>query len=247
MRVIDASGLHYKILNEKIHEALQAGEKEIVLKNVEGQRYIADNLQGTDVKIVIEGTPGNDLAAFMDGPSVYVEGNGQDGIANTMNSGKVVVRGNAGDVLAYGMRSGRLYVKGYAGYRIGIHMKGVEDKYPVVIIGQSAGDFFGEYMAGGILAVLGLNKPKDEPILGNYIATGMHGGTIYIRSKDIKKSQLGLEVSMFDLDEEDFKRLKPYLEEYATDVGIDIEEILAGEFIKLIPVSKRPYGRLYVY
>lgn len=247
MRIIDAKGVHYKVLNEKIHECVNAGEKNIFLKNVSGQRYIADNLKGDDIKINIEGIPGNDLSAFMNGPTVIVQNDGQDGIANTMNTGKVVIKGNIGDVASYGMRSGRLYVKGYAGYRIGIHMKGVSEQFPVVIIGRSAGSFFGEYMAGGILAVLGLNKPKNEHILGNYVATGMHGGIIFIRNKDIKKSQLGLEVSIFDVDEDDFNMLKPYLREYAADLNIELSEIFSRDFVKLIPVSKRPYGKLYVY
>ena len=61
--------------------------------------------------MVVNGVPGNDLATFMDGPTVIVNDNAQDGIGNTMNRGLVVVNGDAGDVLGYGMRGGRLYVK----------------------------------------------------------------------------------------------------------------------------------------
>ena len=247
MRVIDARGMHFRELNEQVYNLVQQGETNIVLKNVLGHRYIADNLRGDNIKIEIQGVPGNDLAAFMDGPTIIVNGNGQDGIANTMNSGKVVIKGNSGDALSYGMRGGRLYIKGTAGYRVGIHMKGIESHFPVVIVGRSAGAFFGEYLAGGILMVLGLNKPKDEPILRDYIATGMHGGVIYIRSRDIKEEQIGREVSIFDIDEEDIRYMAPYLKEYAADLDFDFDEIMQGDFVKLMPVSTRPYGKLYVY
>ena len=56
-------------------------------------------------------------------------------------------------VLAYAMRSGRLYVRGNSGYRVGIHLKEYRDRVPIVIIGGTAKDYFGEYMAGGTLVL----------------------------------------------------------------------------------------------
>ena len=58
------------------------------------------------------------------------------------------------------MRSGKIFIKGDVGYRVGIHMKAYENLYPVIIIGGTAQDFLGEYMAGGLLIVLGLNGKK---------------------------------------------------------------------------------------
>ncbi|HID18060.1 TPA: hypothetical protein EYP27_00795, partial [Candidatus Bathyarchaeota archaeon] len=127
------------------------------LKNVNGQRCIGGGIRAK-VKIIVEGVPGNDLAAFMDGPTIIVKSNAQDCVGNTMNDGKVVVHGNAGDALGYGMRGGRLFIKGDVGYRVGIHMKAYMDKNPVLIAGGFARDFLGEYMAGGFLIVLGLNR-----------------------------------------------------------------------------------------
>src|SRR3990170_4574922 len=150
MLTIDAKGVYYRELNSKVRDAVSKGEKELLLKNVNGQYYIGDGLQG-DAKITIEGVPGNDLAAFMDGPTLIIKANAQDNISNTMNSGKVVIHGNAGDMLGYGMRGGKLHVLGDVGYRIGIHMKGMKRQSPTIIVGGSAGDFFGEYLAGGVL------------------------------------------------------------------------------------------------
>ncbi|MCM8796209.1 MAG: hypothetical protein NC928_05965 [Candidatus Omnitrophica bacterium] len=241
---IDAKGIYYKDLNDMIHRIIENGEREIILDNVNGQRYIGAGLKGSDIKITIFGTPGNDLACFMDGPTIVVNSNGQDGIGNTMNSGKIIVYGDAGDITGHSMRGGKIYIKGDSGYRVGIHMKAYKDLYPIIIIGGSSRDFLGEYMAGGLIIVLGLNE-KDSPV-GNYVGTGMHGGKIYIR-RNLEDYQLGKEVKKFSLDEKDRNELNLYLKEYCQDFGLDLEEILKDEFIKLSPFTHRPYGKLYAY
>lgn len=244
---IDAKDIYYKELNERIRHEIKNGTKDISLINVCGQRYIGDGITAKNVTIRIQGVPGEDMAAFMDGPKIIVENNAQDGVGNTMNDGKVVVRGLAGDVLGYGMRGGRLYVKGDCGYRVGIHMKGYMDKIPVMVIGGKAGNFFGEYMAGGVLVLLGMNsKHKDQPVLGDYCATGMHGGVIYIRG-NVEEHKLGKEVKHFDLDEADKKTLKPILNDFCKEMEEQFDIFDFSKFSKIIPVSSRPYGRMYVY
>jgi len=243
---IDAKGIHYRIINEQIRLAIERGEKEIILDNINGQRYLGCGLKGK-VRITINGLPGNDLAAFMDGPLITVNGNGQDAISNTMNAGKVKIFGDAGDVLGYSMRGGKLYIKGDVGYRVGIHMKSYQDQFPVIIVGGRAEDFFGEYMAGGILILLGLNtEGSSSPIVGRYVGSGMHGGIIYLGGK-VNDYQLGKEVGIEQLDEEDMKKLKKYLEEFCSDFALDLEEVLRQEFTKLVPHSHRPYGTIYSY
>lgn len=245
MRIINAKGLYYRELNSLVRDAINKGEKEILLKNVNGQYYIGAGLQG-EVKIAIEGVPGNDLGVFMDGPTIILASNGQDNIGNTMNSGKIVVQGSAGDVLGYGMRGGKLFVKGDVGYRVGIHMKGYRKQIPVIIVGGSAGDFFGEYMAGGILMLLGLGKEAHNSIVGNHLATGMHGGVIYIRG-EVDRKKLGRGIDVRTLDDTDKKLLAELLKEYSNDLGLDYENIISKPFSKLIPQSSRPYGAIYAY
>lgn len=241
---IDAKGIHYKDLNIQIRKAIADGFKKINLININGQRYIGDALDQHDVEILINGVPGQDLCAFMDGPKIIVNGNAQDGVGNTMSAGKVIIKGMAGDVIGYGMRGGKMHILGDVGYRVGIHMKSYENNVPVIIVGGKAGDFFGEYMAGGILVLLGLNN--ENPIAGNYIGTGMHGGAIYIRGQ-VKDYQLGKEVGVRKLDDKDNDLLRNLLTDYASDLDRDFEQIISKEFIKLIPVSHRPYGNLYAY
>lgn len=244
--ILDTNNLHYKILNEEIHKVLNENNdlEELFLNNVCGQRYIAAGLKNK-IKIVINGTAGNDLGIFMDGTILEVNGNCQDAIGNTMNSGKIIVYGNAGDIVGYGMRGGEVYIKGDVGYRCGIHMKAYKDNFPVIVIGGEAKDFLGEYMAGGLVIVLGLGK--DQLPVGDFVATGMHGGKIFIRTQEIDQNLLGKEVKVVNLDKEDYKLLEKYVHNFCLYFGFDTKDILKSKFAKLFPFSHRPYGRLYAY
>ncbi|MDH7499968.1 MAG: hypothetical protein QHH30_06230 [candidate division NC10 bacterium] len=245
---IDARGLHYRELNQLVRQAVAQGESEILLDHVNGQRYIGDGLKG-DIQIQIKGTPGQDLAAFMSGPTIRVEGNAQDAVANTMNSGKVVISGMAGDVLGYAMRGGKLYVGKDAGYRIGIHMKSYRHLIPVIIIGGKVGDFLGEYMAGGVLIVLGMGEEAGSdprPLAGDYLGAGMHGGAIYLRGA-VDRSLIAKEIHATEVSEEDHKLLRTELSEFCQDLGWNLEKIWEVPFTKLVPVSHRPYGGHYSY
>jgi glutamate synthase domain-containing protein 3 len=241
---INAKNLYYRNLNEQIHQAIGQGSRDILLRNVNGQRYIGDGIRGK-IKIKIEGVPGNDLAAFMNGPTIITSSNAQDAVANTMNAGKVVIHGDAGDVLGYGMRGGKLFIRGDVGYRVGIHMKAFKKQIPLIIIGGTARDFLGEYQAGGVIVLLGLNR-NGRPLAGNYIGTGMHGGVIYIRG-EVDPFQLGKEVSISSMDEIDKERLRLYLREYCEDFALSLNEVIEQKFIKLLPTHLRPYGKIYAY
>ncbi|MGA1795130.1 MAG: hypothetical protein ACMUIL_04635 [bacterium] len=242
---INAKGVHYRALNEWIRKALAVGMGEVVLEQVNGQRYIGDGLSG-DIRITVNGTPGNDLGAFMDGPTIEVFGNAQDALGNTMNAGKILIHGHAGDIIGYAMRGGKIFIRGDVGYRVGIHMKAYKDLHPVIIAGGVAQDFLGEYMAGGTIILLGLDGDPQRPIAGSYCGTGMHGGSIYLRGS-VEEHQLGREVKAFPLEEEDRAALRRAIQEYAQVFSLDPEEILAGPFSKLMPFTHRPYGKLYAY
>ncbi|MBP8952583.1 MAG: hypothetical protein KBI47_09370 [Armatimonadetes bacterium] len=242
---IDATGLHYRQLNDTIKAAIAQGETEFDLVNVVGHRYIGCGI-AAPVTIRIEGIPGNDLAAFMDGPQIYCSGNGQDGIGNTMNDGLVVISGHAGDVMGYSMRGGRIFIRGNAGYRIGINMKSYQGREPEVVIGGRVRDFCGEYLAGGKLVVLGLDLPPGEPIVGRYCATGMHGGRMYIRG-EVPPDRVRKGVAVEEADDEDKETLRGVLAPYCDQFGLNLDELLAAPFTRILSQTTRPYGQLYAY
>lgn len=244
MKRIDAAGMDSRRLNDALHEALDAGEKAFALDNVNGHRYICAGVKG-EVRVEIAGIPGNDLGAFMDGPRIEVRGNGQDAIANTMNRGRIAVHGHAGDVLSYAMRGGELLVRDSVGYRVGVHMKAFRDLAPLIMVGGTARDFLGEYMAGGVIIVLALCG--DGPPAGYGVGSGAHGGAIYVRGR-LKPEQLGKEVTPMPLGEADRRLLARHVGDFCRTFGIKgAAKILSSRFSKYAPVSHRPYGKLYAY
>jgi glutamate synthase domain-containing protein 3 len=242
---IDSRGISCRELNAKLRQVARDGTQKIELRNVCGQRYIGTDLD-KPIEIEIFGTPGNDLGAFMDGPRIIVRGNAQDGCGNTMNDGEIVIHGHVGDILGLSARGGKIFVREDVGYRAGIHMKEYENKRPVVVIGGTTQDFLGEYMAGGVLIVLGLNLKEEDKHKANFIGTGMHGGAIYLRG-EVQKFQLGKEVGVAEPDENDCLILKEFVGEFASHFGYSAEGILKHKFTKLFPLYLRPYGQLYAY
>jgi glutamate synthase domain-containing protein 3 len=144
------------------------------------------------------------------------------------------------------MRGGKIWIRDNVGYRVGIHMKAYQDKVPIIVIGGTAQHFLGEYMAGGILVVMGLNLAPGERHLTNYIGTGMHGGTLYIRGQ-LADYQIGKGVGMVPMDESDKALLNELVEQYCTYFEYDADVVLSQPFTKLKALSLRPYGRLYAY
>ncbi|MFA4965095.1 MAG: hypothetical protein WC709_05590 [Thermoleophilia bacterium] len=243
---IDCRGVYYRAVNEAVRAAADDGASTVRLLNVNGQRYIGTGIKGAGRRIEVCGTPGQAVAMFMDGPTVEVYGNAQDGVGNTMNSGEVIVHGSVGDVLGYGMRRGRIFVEGDAGYRAGIHMKANDGHRPVIVCGGKARDFFGEYMAGGLLVLLGMDSRLAGPIVGAHLAAGMHGGEIYVRGEP-EAWQCGAEVTCAVATDEQMAALTPILSDYCATFGKDLREVLAAPFTRIAPAGSRPYAGLYTY
>jgi len=240
---IDARGLPYRALNEQIAACAEGGARHIRVRGVLGQRYLGTSLQ-REVRLSVEGIPGQDLGAFMDGPEIEVFGHAQDGCGNTMNAGSIVIHGSAGDVVGLSMRGGRILVRDNVGYRVGIHMKEYEAVKPSIVIGGTAQHFLGEYMAGGTLIVLGRHLGEGEVHPSRYIGTGMHGGAIYIRGR-VDRDYLGKEVGAVEPTGEDLWLVQQHVADYARAFGLDPAALLDRPFTKLVPLTRRPYGRLY--
>lgn len=236
--IIDATTLDYKSLNN----ALRAGDQNCTIENCCGQRFIAAGLADRD--ITIKGIPGNALGAYLNGATITTSGNAQEAVGDTMNEGKIVINGNVGDAAGYAMRGGQIYIKGNAGYRAGIHMKEYKEKIPVMVIGGCAGSFLGEYQAGGMIFVLGL-EAAGKRIVGNFPCTGMHGGKMFLRG-DLTGIKFPSQVTARPADCKDLKLIEQHVSEYCSLFGYDIEEVLNAPFTVITPDSKNPYKQMYV-
>ena len=128
-------------------------------------------------------------------------GSTEDNVADTMYEGKIIIHGDSRDVIGYALQGGKIFVKGNVGNRAFILMREYEESRPVVIVGGRADDYFGEYMAGGLAMVLGMgsiDSDRDEQLVGNFLATGMLRGSIYIRGK-INSDSIGLKPPIEDI------------------------------------------------
>lgn len=235
--MLDAATLDWQALNETVRD----GGREIEIIHCTGERFIGAG--ASDKKITIHGVPGNALGAYLDGGEIIARENVQDAVGDTMNDGRIVVHGSAGDALGYAMRGGRIFVRGDAGYRTGIHMKQYQEKRPVIVVGGRVRSFLGEYLAGGLIVVLGLGC-TDVPA-GNFIGTGMHGGEIWLRS--LKPPQhLPPQVHLEEADEEMLAAIRPQLEEFSACFDLPMSQLTEGRFYRLTPNAQNPYKRLYV-
>jgi glutamate synthase domain-containing protein 3 len=241
---IDAKNLHYTPLNQQVRAAVAGGAKEIVIENVLGQRFIGDGLRGDGVTITLNGVPGGDLAMFMSGPTIIVHGNADHAPGNTMDQGKVIIHGSAGDAVAHSMRGGRVYVRDNIGYRGGIHMKQYEGKRPILVVGGSARAFLGEYMAGGLLIVLGLNSLT--PVSERGIGSGIHGGEIIIRGT-VDEKNLGVGAKQQPVTIKEREAILPVIMDFAQAFGIDPSCFRTDTYTRIVPASARPFANKYTW
>ena len=238
MVVIDAKNKQSRELNDEIR---RSGE-ECTVTGCCGQRFLGAGMSG--VNITMEGIPGNALGAYLNGAQITVHGNAQDAVGDTMNDGRIVVHGSIGDAAGYAMRGGEIFVQGGAGYRAGIHMKEYGQKIPVMVIGGCAGSFLGEYQAGGIILVLGLNA-QGKPIVHNFPCTGMHGGKLILRG-DVSGLSFPGQVTARPASPEDLELIEKYVRIYCELFGGDWADVLNAPFTVVSPDSSNPYKQMYV-
>ncbi len=90
--IIEAGLTRYEAVNKEIEKQLEKQNK-VTVKDVNGQRYIGCALdEGKTIEVY--GTPGNDMACYLNGGRVVVFGNCQDAVGNTMGGGEIVVHGH---------------------------------------------------------------------------------------------------------------------------------------------------------
>ena len=235
---IDVTNLDYKYLNDLLRDTTG----DCTITGCCGQRFIAAGM--SERSVIINGVPGNALGAYLNGATITVNANAQDAVGDTMNEGEIIIHGNIGDAAGYAMRGGKIYVKGNAGYRAGIHMKEYKEKIPVMVIGGVTGSFLGEYQAGGVIIVLGL-EAEGHCIVGNFPCTGMNGGKMFLRG-DLEDIVFPDQVTARVATEEDIEEIKKYISEYCELFGYNTEEVLDSPFTVVTPDSKNPYKQMYV-
>ncbi len=183
-----------RILEERMQKAVSDGHRYIEVKAF-GQHGIGGRLwkAGDDkVHVKITGSPGQRVGA-MGFPNTFIEVQGpvSDDVGWLNVGAEIVVLGNAANGAGHAMAQGKIYIAGNIGAR-GMNMTKYNPKFehPQLWVLGSVGDYFAEFMAGGIAVICG-HKPQDpENVLGYRPCVGMVGGRIFFRGPHKGYSQV---------------------------------------------------------
>ena len=184
---------NFQALNASIRELLLKHDT-LELDDVNGQRYIGAALPAGKT-ILLHGTPGNDMGAYLNGGEIEVFGNGQEATGNTMGGGKIIVHGHVGDTLGYAMRDGEIEVFGNGQEATGNTMGGGK-----IIVHGHVGDTLGYAMRDGEIFVekragcrAGIHMKEFEAmqpvvviggVAGAFLGEYMAGGTLVVLGLD---------------------------------------------------------------
>ncbi len=182
-----------RVLEEQIQDAVSQGQRSFEIQAY-GQHGIGGRLwcAGAEpVQVKISGHPGQRVGS-MGFPNTWVEvlGPASDDVGWLNAGAEVVIHGNAGNGCANAMAQGRVSIAGNIGAR-GMTMTKHNPRFapPELWVLGSAGDYFGEFMAGGIAVVCGHEAQNPENVLGYRPFVGMVGGKVFFRGPQTGYSQ----------------------------------------------------------
>ncbi len=211
---VDGVRLDSRILEEQIQDAVAKGYRRLEIQAF-GQHGIGGRLwkAGSDpVHVTVQGHPGQRLGS-LGFPNTLIEVNGpvSDDVGWLNAGAQIVVRGNAGNGAVNAMSQGKVYVAGNIGSR-GMTMTKQNPRFdaPELWVLGSVGDYFGEFMAGGIAVICGVHPQNPDNVLGYRPLVGMVGGKVFFRGPHKGFSQVDARIA--PITEEDWKWLSRNLE-----------------------------------
>lgn len=181
----DGKRIDSRILEEMIQEAVACGYRNLEIQAF-GQHGIGGRLFKSDPKginIIISGQSGQRLGAMgFANTHIEVLDPASDDVGWLNAGAHIVVHGNAGNGIANGMAQGKIYIAGNIGSR-GMTMTKHNPRFepPELWVLGSAGDYFGEFMAGGVAVICGVGSQTPENVLGYRPFVGMVGGKAFFR------------------------------------------------------------------
>ncbi len=181
----DGERVRSRILEEQIQQAVAGGQRRLQIEAF-GQHGIGGRLwrAGEEkVHIRITGHPGQRVGS-MGFPNTLIEvlGPASDDVGWLNAGAEIVVHGNAGNGLGNAMSQGKIYVAGNIGAR-GMTMTKHNPRFdpPQLWVLGAVGDYFGEFMAGGVAVICGHEAQTPENVLGYRPFVGMVGGRVFFR------------------------------------------------------------------
>jgi NADPH-dependent glutamate synthase beta subunit-like oxidoreductase/glutamate synthase domain-containing protein 3/NAD-dependent dihydropyrimidine dehydrogenase PreA subunit len=222
----DGERLASRVLEEQIQRAVESGHRELTI-HAFGQHGIGGRLWktgGEPVHINIEGHAGQRVGS-MGYPGTFIDvlGPVSDDVGWLNAGATITVHGHASNGVANGMAQGNIYIAGNIGSR-GMTMTKNNPRFepPQLWVLGSVGDYFAEFMAGGVAVVCGHAAQNPENVLGYRPMVGMVGGRVLFRGPHQGFSHP--DAKMMPVDGETWKWLTEGMESFLT--AIDRKELM---------------------
>ncbi len=210
-----------RILEERMQQGVERGFRNIEIEAF-GQHGIGGRLwkAGSEkVHVTITGSPGQRVGS-MGFPNTLIEIFGPvSDDTGWLNAGaEIIVHGHATNGTANAMAQGKIYVAGNIGSR-GMTMTKRNPRFdsPELWVLGSVGDYFAEFMAGGVAIICGYNPQNTENVLGHRPCVGMVGGRIYFRGPH--KGYSKRDAKQIPILDQDWEWLAENLERYLRAIG----------------------------
>jgi NADPH-dependent glutamate synthase beta subunit-like oxidoreductase/glutamate synthase domain-containing protein 3/NAD-dependent dihydropyrimidine dehydrogenase PreA subunit len=177
--------LSSRVLEEQIQMAVSMGYRLLEVR-AHGQHGIGGRLwkAGDEtIRLRITGHAGQRVGAFgYANTHIEIMGPASDDVGWLNAGAQIVVHGYASNGTANAMAQGKIYVAGNIGSR-GMTMTKQNPRFdpPELWVLGSAGDYFGEFMAGGIAVICGHTPQTPNNVLGYRPLVGMVGGKVFFR------------------------------------------------------------------
>ncbi len=216
----DGQRVDSRLLEEQIQQAVAEGRRRIKVQAF-GQHGIGGRLwrAGNEpVDVLVEGHAGQRLGSLgFSNTRIVLRGPASDDVGWLNAGAHIVVHGNAANGVANGMAQGRIYIAGSIGAR-GMTMTKNNPRFapPELWVLGSAGDYFGEFMAGGVAVVCGIDPQNPDNVLGHRPCVGMVGGKVLFRGpiKDFSRADAKLE----EIGDDDWQWLCDHLAYFLADI-----------------------------
>nr|WP_319392213.1 FAD-dependent oxidoreductase [uncultured Desulfobacter sp.] len=205
----DEKRLSSRILEETIHQHVKRGNRKLEIQAF-GQHGIGGRLWESapdrmDIRII--GHSGQRTGS-LGTPNTRVEimGPASDDIGWLNAGAEIIVHGSASNGAMNGAAQGKVFIGGSIGAR-GMTMTKRNPRFepPELWVLGSAGDYFGEFMAGGIAVICGLNAANPEQMLGYRPLVGMVGGKVFVRGE--AKTYCDKDAKEVELDDQEWEWL----------------------------------------
>lgn len=232
-----------RVLEETIHRHIKNGRRNIEVDAL-GQHGIGGRLwdtQNEPVNIKITGQSGQRTGSLGHANTkIEVFGPASDDIGWLNAGAQIIVHGHASNGVMNGAAQGRVYIDGSIGAR-GMTMTKHNPRFepPELWVLGSAGDYFGEFMAGGIAVICGNGSTPEEKILGYRPLVGMVGGKVFVQGSVKGFSQKDAKLTFLDDDDWEWltENLKIFLEKIDKT---DLYKSLADRHLWQLVQAKSP-------